>query len=139
MKPLLQIVLIFIMGISIGACNPMKVIDPSDPQFNPDNFKFSDYYDNDEMSLAEAYRILFPPGTPKAFVDRVLVGAGRAKGGNLGQKNGYDMYAYRVPKRIKDLKNASKVIFFYDNKGGVVNISMNGGFDLYKNQPRFVK
>lgn len=54
----------------------MKVTDPAAPGFDPDKFSFSDYYDNKEMTLAEAYKILFPPGTPKEFVDRVLVKAG---------------------------------------------------------------
>lgn len=62
---------------SLTACsNPFKVTDPTDPRFDPDKFSFRDY--NGRHETIDAFRKLFPPGTPKGFVDRVLVEAGGA-------------------------------------------------------------
>lgn len=55
---------------------PFKVTNPTNPFFNPDRFRFSDY--RDQESLRAAFRELFPPGTSEEFVDRVLIDAGGA-------------------------------------------------------------
>jgi hypothetical protein len=52
---------------------PWKVTDPHDPRFVEENFRFEDYYGRDgSKRLQEALRVMFPIGTPKAKVDRIL-------------------------------------------------------------------
>ena len=131
MKSILQAFFILIFTANIGACNPMKVTDPSDPQFNPDQFEYSDYYDNKVVSLKQAYIALFPPGTPKEFVDRVLVKSGGAKSGCLPDRN---VCLYERPARMMDIKGPPKFKVIYNSKNEVINISMNGGFTLFDDE-----
>ena len=52
---------------------PWKVTNPHDPQFNEEAFRFEDYYGRDGSErLRESMRVMFPIGTPKAKVDRIL-------------------------------------------------------------------
>lgn len=68
----------YVGATSVGlAQNLMKITDPDDPNFNLDRFSFHDYGSKDE--LADALKKLFPVGTPKSLIDRVLVDAGGAK------------------------------------------------------------
>jgi hypothetical protein len=55
---------------------PWKITNPSSKLFNPDKFRFTDYRTAKEIDVAA--RTLFPAGTPKAAVDRVLHDAGHA-------------------------------------------------------------
>jgi hypothetical protein len=50
----------------------LKVVDPYHHWFKPDKFKFEDYT-GDPCIEKEVLAKLFPVGTDKAFVDRVLV------------------------------------------------------------------
>lgn len=52
---------------------PNKVIDPTQPGFSEENFRLRDY---DDLSLAHALKVLFPKGTPKEYVDLMLVKRG---------------------------------------------------------------
>ncbi len=56
---------------------PWKVIDPTDPRFDPMEFRFTDY----ESGVKEAafYSCLFPAGTEKTYIDKILVDAGKAR------------------------------------------------------------
>jgi hypothetical protein len=58
--------------------NPAKITDPYHPWFNPDNFRFEDYMVT-RCVEKEVLAKLFPVGTEKLFVDRVLVDAGGAR------------------------------------------------------------
>jgi len=78
MKILLQAFLIMVSSTLILGCNPMKVTDPSNPKFDPDQFSFKDNFFN-RQSKIDAFRKLFPPGTSKEFVDRVLIESGGAR------------------------------------------------------------
>lgn len=67
-----------LVSISTVACsNPFKVTDPADPKFKPENFRFEDYPGIPPMT--EALRKLFPVGTDREFVEKVLIDAGGAK------------------------------------------------------------
>lgn len=48
-----------------------KIRDPYHPWFNPDQFRFEDYISH--CMMKEVLAKLFPVGTPKVFVDRILV------------------------------------------------------------------
>jgi hypothetical protein len=99
---------------------PFKVKDPAEPGFNPDKFRFRDYYQNDNISLYEAYRKLFPPGTPKEFVDRVLVDAGGAKGRKLPDAN---IWLYRRP--ANSIKGGAQDVISYDDNNRFVGFGDN--------------
>lgn len=66
---------------------PWKAIHPKDSSFNIKSFKISDYQGNNQQ-LANALNCLFPKGTPKIDVDRVLVGIAGAKIKPHTKKNG---------------------------------------------------
>ncbi len=55
---------------------PWKVTDPADPRFDPMKFEFADY---DGAGLGHALACLFPAGTPKDDVDKILVETGHAR------------------------------------------------------------
>lgn len=54
---------------------PWKVTEPTDPRFDPLAFRFSDY---SPSYLPEVQPCLFPAGTPKSYVDHILVEIGGA-------------------------------------------------------------
>lgn len=68
---------LFLGVFLLAACNPFKVTDPSDPHFDPMKFSFRDNLFDREAKM-DAFRKLFPIGTPKEFVDEVLIEAGGA-------------------------------------------------------------
>lgn len=53
----------------------IKVIDPGDPRFNPEKFRFEDYAQSGELYelLSAALLIMFPPGTEKEYIEHILV------------------------------------------------------------------
>ena len=75
MRLILQTLLILLCGASIGACNPFKVTDPHDPNFDPMKFKFGFSREKE----VEVFKVIFPIGTKKEFVDQVLIEAGNAR------------------------------------------------------------
>ncbi len=56
---------------------PWKVLDPAHPNFKVENFKLSDY--EEEEPLQRALEKMFPPGTDRSEVESVLVDIARAK------------------------------------------------------------
>lgn len=134
MKTVIQTFLVLIFFVSIGACNPMKVTDPAASGFDPDKFSFSDYQKPGE--LEDAYKKLFPPGTPKEFVDKVLIKAGGAKSGFSGSER-QNIWSYRHPSN--DWKGGPKDRIFFDQTNKLVNISIGGNFELYVDQPKFIQ
>ncbi len=81
---------------------PWKVTDPTDPRFNPQNFRFTDYENSRE--LGEALRAIFPLGTEKEIVDLALGKAGASvpnKGytkPNVANNYTFFLYNYRNPR-----------------------------------------
>jgi hypothetical protein len=57
---------------------PWKIVHPKHPSFNINLFKISDYQENNQQ-LANALNCLFPVGTPKADVDKIMVGIAGAE------------------------------------------------------------
>lgn len=76
MKIFINAFLILLFTASIGACNPFKVTDPADPQFNLEKFRFEDYPGIPPMR--DALQKLFPVGTPREKVEHILVDVGGA-------------------------------------------------------------
>jgi len=74
---------------------PWKVIDPTDPRFDPLAFRFSDY--DSGFQSGQVYACLFPKGTDKSYVDRILVDIGNA----ITQKNMVKNKDYYHPNEYK--------------------------------------
>ncbi len=66
---------------------PWKIIDPADPRFDPMKFEFTDYGPNTE--LQKTLNTLFPPGTEKTYVDKILGNIGGARIEKVTGKNPY--------------------------------------------------
>lgn len=119
----------FIVGslavVLLGLCAifgawPLKATDPSDPKFNPDNFSFNDHRFDREAKIAE-FKALFPVGTPKAFVDRVLVDTGGGRILQIEAPKGWEVWRYDEPP-IPFIPGSTGHIFLFDSAGKVQNI-----------------
>jgi len=129
MKTLLKSLLILLFTASIGACNPMKVTDPNDPNFDPDKFSFRDYGEGKEMSLHEAFRRLFPPGTSKEFVEHVLVKVGGVEKYGCKENSVQSLCTYYYPQYMQGWKPNSRTSLIFDKNNKVITA---GGASEYK-------
>ncbi len=50
-----------------------KVIDPADPRFKAEDFRFEDYFLDETISERNVRDTMFPPGTDRTYVERILV------------------------------------------------------------------
>lgn len=69
--------LLLLMCCFVIGCAPLKVTDPTSPKFVESDFKFEDYAEF--RKFRQAMEVMFPVGTPKERIDRILVGSGGAK------------------------------------------------------------
>jgi hypothetical protein len=110
------------------------VYDPYHPWFDPDQFRFDGY-----PGLCMQWEVLaklFAPGTPKTFVDRVLVRAGGAtikKSTNHPDKYIYDKDMPAGPHVFMSYKWI--VAVQYDEQGNVLDIRKSGqsAYDFFSN------
>lgn len=109
---------------------PFKVTNPTNPFFNPDRFRFSDYRDRESLSVA--FRKLFPIGTSKNFVDRVLVDSGNAKSAPV-TRHFQNIIIYSEPKKLLYPPGPAHTVIF-DENGNVLNIAAFNTEYLYENQ-----
>jgi hypothetical protein len=114
---------------------PWKVIDPHAQGFVEDRFRFEDYRGvKGNKMMQEALRVMFPVGTPKAKVDRILyenqpkftpernwgVWVEKLSYSNRGkEKNYYGYYYEPYPYAI----NKFVVTVFYDDHDKVLEIT----------------
>lgn len=119
----------FLAGSYIVMANPFKITDPADPRFDPDSFSFSDYASRDE--LIHVYKTIFPIGTPKPFVDRVLVTAGGAQCA-IANKSIPDLYYCRQPRTLHDWDTlGAHFTLIFDDQMRLLNINPNGLGEIY--------
>jgi hypothetical protein len=123
------LVVVFLGGF-MAFGNPFKVTDPSDPRFNPDKFSFSDYKSREE--LADAFRVLFPVGTPKEFVDRVLIKA--VVGEPTQDKNLKNVWFYWENLPFSTPNKSIQHIFIFDAELRVLNIIPSASVEIYPDQ-----
>ncbi|MBP7722391.1 MAG: hypothetical protein KA155_07615 [Alphaproteobacteria bacterium] len=110
--------IIFLFTVLVlSACNPFKITDPSNPRFKPENFSFKDY--GNRESYIQAFKILFPIGTKKEFVESVLVEAGGAKTQN--DKTSHTMI-YMYEPFLAELHCCKNFSVEYDNAGRVEQV-----------------
>ena len=125
-KMSLAAVIAFVIAtIVLVIANPFKVVDPKGAGFDPDHFEFSDYCGNSAIRLRDVYVVLFPPGTPKDFVDRVLVRAGGAK--STQYLSGINVWVYERPAtfcetivNFGDWKGGQRDQFFFDQNNNLI-------------------
>ncbi|MCB1558099.1 MAG: hypothetical protein KDJ50_04175 [Alphaproteobacteria bacterium] len=98
MKNFILFIVSLCMLATTACSDPFKVTDPSDPKFNPDKFKFEDYPGIPLMT--DALKKLFPVGTPKEFVEKILVDVGGARLENI-------LTAEQIEKKNKSWKGFS--------------------------------
>lgn len=110
--------------------NPFKITNPADPRFNPSSFNFADY---SQAELQDAFRVLFPVGTSKTFVDAILVQAGGAL--QARDKTFKSLVTYWEPWRFH-WKNPPHYNFTFDDQGRLLNIRM-AYRDLYPEQRNY--
>lgn len=116
---------------------PFKITDPKNAAFQARQFKFSDYSTPDQ--IAEAFSVMFPAGTPKGYVDAVLM---KNAGARLSSDSNYEDALFKVayytePARLslRHYKNKSAHAFLYTNRGHLVNIQPAGLGYIYKDMP----
>lgn len=76
-KTWLLLFLILVAGYALLITKPFKVIEPTDPRFKVENFRFEDY--PGIPPLTDALRTLLPVGTSRETVEKMLIQAGDAK------------------------------------------------------------
>lgn len=113
----------FILAL-LCACNPLKVTDPRDPRFNPNNFSFSDY---DKTEVRSVFMVLFPVGTSQEFIDKVLVEAG---GASKNLNSNYSELVHYIHKPYLQVNHT-----FIFKEGKLINIHPFGGAKVYEDQP----
>lgn len=79
-----------------------KVIDPKDPNFKAENFRFEDYFLDEDIKFRDAKAAIFTFGTDKNFVEKILI-----------QKNGAKEHDYTVELKINPVQGAVS-LYRYD-------------------------
>ncbi len=123
----------YVGAVSIGlAQNPVRVNDPDDPNFDPDSFSFN-LYKFDREAKIEYFKKLFPIGTSKEFVDRVLVQAGGAKPLEIKEMpEGWQVWRYDGPDDLLTPGGPTHTFIFKADK--LDNIQFSNIEYLYQNQ-----
>lgn len=128
---LLTIILFAVSGY-LAIYKPWKVTDPADPRFDPDAFSFWDY-PMGACAKNDVFEKLFPLGTPKKFVDHILIDV--AGGTSWRKEKNIKLYGYWEPRRIIHSKGPPQHTFLFDEEEMVVQIFPCSGNKLYKDQP----
>lgn len=116
--------LLLVGVLMLAACNPFKVTDPNDPNFDPYQFKFDPYYFQfaDHFSCYDALKKSLPVGLPMDEVDKILVDSAGAKKQRIKTALGNDYYAY-IYKRwyhpligiTPDIADGIRIAIYYDD------------------------
>lgn len=126
-KILGALAIISFAAIVIAAAT-FKTSNPSSPFYDPDSFKF-ERYDGSRGELHVAFQKLFPLGTPKEFVDRVLIQAG---GASCDQDTALkDLWNCRRP--VVEGSKASQAVFtlIYDKDMKLLNAYPSNRAPIY--------
>jgi hypothetical protein len=113
-----------LMACLLSRCNPFKVIDPADPQFNPGSFRFEDYSTRAQMQYA--LQSILKSGMTRQQIDRILVKSGKASVNE--NRNGQSVYYYypitnfmdidggvwAISASYKDMVHADKIWLYGD-------------------------
>jgi len=135
-----QLFLLILCVLSLSACENdptsiFKVKDPADSRFDPMKFSYLDY--RGTVHLQEIFPKIFPVGTDKAFVDKVLIDAGGAFARKRNVNPKYPdwikyNYIYRGTTYYRKLLMLGPVTenmgFYFDKENKVVQITKGPKF-----------
>ncbi|WP_143131012.1 hypothetical protein [Roseospirillum parvum] len=120
-----MLALIVVVAFSIWLYyNPFKIKDPEHPDFKPQNFKFRDYSNRDELDQALIHS--FPIGLPKTEAEKVIfsnLGVTKSKISEDVRENSFSYY-YEDP--ISGYFWSHNFSIQYDNSDRIVQIFRNG-------------
>jgi hypothetical protein len=123
---LLGILIAFCVGGWVVMANPFKVTDPNDPRFDPMEFDFKNYH-HKNLTVREVFPVLFPIGTSKDYVDKVLVQAGKAK--SYQSKTNKSEWIYKEP--LRSIEGPPIHVFIFDENDQLINIKPGTGSGIY--------
>ena len=127
-----KIYVILLFSLTLVGCNPSKVTDPNDPNFDPMEFRFEDYKNG--IDLKKAIFIIFPKGTNREEIESILLysagywssekrpfdpnNSGFSDGISLSKDWNYNNYFidYALPPKLADEKKYYRVRILYSNK-----------------------
>lgn len=109
-KPITYIGLIGIALLLCVVAIVLKVTDPSDPKFDPYQFKFTDYPRSELASILDK---LIKPGQDRADVERILM--------NSGGANMNEVVCGEGSQKIKLINYFIKLPMIYITKSGIFN------------------
>lgn len=92
---------VLVVCVSVAACASSKVTDPRDPKFDATQFRFEDYSSKSEISPIIHH--MFPVGTDRSYVEKILVDIGQASSFPLPEKifgENQVRYTYRYRKMM---------------------------------------
>lgn len=98
-----------------------KIINPHDPRFVAENFRWDDYLTAQE--LADVFQVIFPIGTDKSYVDKILLAQPEAKASEpvdvieFKKKTGGFVYGMGKDKILYADPKFQKVKFFVNYSG----------------------
>lgn len=106
-----------------------KIIDPLSDGFDPESFRFEDYFYSGKKELAHAIGCMFPPGTPKSYVEHIVMERGGAEKRLEPQSNSMEhvvyFYTYEHPYGDDIIRVSHKVAVYYQD-GNVVKTGLSG-------------
>jgi hypothetical protein len=108
-----------------------KVTDPTDPDFDPYNFKFTDY--DGCPNLNNVFKEIFHVGMPKAEVDKILIHSGGAKCGGPN-KTIPEFYYCRKPLTYKNWDGiAPNFSLLFDSDLRLLNMKPCASMSIFEN------
>ena len=122
----LRVIFLLLFFSGLIACNPFKVTDPNDARFDPDQFSFYDYDNYTERRAA--LKKVFPVGTSKEDVDKILL---EQDGANFGSTNSRQVISYLYKPYLQ-----TNIIITFDKKNQLLNIHAPASEKgIYPDQP----
>ena len=128
------LVILFLDKCTYMVMPPWKETDPSKPGFKAENFEYEDYIFDErrfEKNLVPVFKVMFPVGTSKEYVDEILV---YKNGADVSYSAHYDYHAYTYRSHktfympLDYFLSFAAATFYYDGDNELRDIKINGVF-----------
>jgi len=128
MKKLLKMIFVLALFVQAGCNAESKIIDPNHPNFDPLQFKFEDYADPEEAGFSkhDVFKVIFPIGTPKSYIDKILIDGAGAEINTVSSNEKRTIY---YKNKVWNL-SSYRVYLYFDQDSKLINIGA-GYIDLY--------